>query len=631
MVLPFVLSLLSCTLEVDESGLPEASATTPEGTTSVVLILMDDMRYDDLWAMPWVNKNLAPMGLSFDAAYVNTPVCCPARASIAAGGYLAQSTGVLSNYLPNGGATLFNNERTMAATLQAGGLRTGFIGKYMHGHPPRAVPRGWSWFNLPLIAEDWSNFEVATGASTSTAIGSGTISSVSQYLTDYISDQSLAFLEETGSDPFFLWINPWAPHYPATPADEDLGTYASVTLRPPSFNEADVEDKPEYVRESPLLGDSAVRGMDGVYQSSMESLISADRAVRALVEKLEELGRLDDTVIIFTSDNGYLYGEHRQTAKGMPYQESIRVPLIIVAPGGATGRESRLVSVTTDVPATIQDLAGVTPDTEGVSLRPLLDGRPVSWQDRLLIEGYEGSFHLSFAGVVEQRWKYVEYTGENVELYDLTADPFELESKHQDESLATVRQDMAEWLDGRRGLLVKTIAATMQVGTTSTVVVEAVGGTSPFTWSAVGDLPDGLSLTSEGLLQGDPEVAGEYTVGLTVTGSGIRRHKREAESIYGSVRLTVLNESGSSGFAPVDGQERVTVRGDGVDVEIPAPAGHPVYVTLSPNGDFGDGLRFQAVGPAAVISFEGLTPGGRYQLLIESRGLPVVREIEIPR
>ena len=610
MFLPLALLLLSCTLPTDE---PEASATATPAPTSVVLILMDDMRYDDLWAMPWVNENLAPMGLSFDAAYVNTPVCCPARASIAAGGFLAQSTGVLSNYLPNGGATVFNADRTMAGALQAAGVRTGFIGKYLHGHPPRTVPIGWSWFNKPIIEEDWSSYEVAVGSSTSTAEGTGATSSVSQYLTDYIGDQSLGFLEEAGSEPFFLWINHWAPHYPATPAPEDVGAFAGLTLRPPSFNEADVDDKPLFVRDTQVWVDAKVESYDEAYQSAMESLLAADRSVRDLVEKLDELGRLDDTVIIFTSDNGYLYGEHRQSGKGMPYQEAIRVPLIIVAPGGTTGREHRLVSVTTDV-------------------QPLIEGSPPpSWQERLLIEAYEGTPHPSFAGVVERRWKYVEYTGDDLELYDLSSDPYELESRHADASLDPVRQELADWLDERRGLLMRTSSATMQVGVSSTLTVQAVGGEPPFSWSAIGDLPAGLSLTPDGELNGTPEEAGIFSVGLTVTGTGTRRHSRATESFSGTVRLTVLDESGSSGFAPPDREERITVRGDGLDVEIPAPSGHPVYVTLSPNGDFGDGLRFSALGPDAVISFEGLTPGARYQLLIQGQGPAVVREVQIPR
>lgn len=622
------LGLLSCALDSAE---PEASATTPPGPPNIVLILMDDMRYDDLWAMPWVSENLAPMGLSFDRAYVSTPVCCPARASIAAGGFLAQSTGVLNNNEVNGGSGNFNDRRTLSSTLQDGGYRTGFIGKYLHHHPALTVPRGWSWWNLPSLDEDWNSYDTTIGASTSAAPSVGTSTAVNQYLTDYISDQALGFIEAGSGEPFFLWINHWAPHFPATPAPEDAGTYADARLRPPSYIESDVSDKPYFVQVTNEWVDAKIDETDDAYRNSMESLLAADRAVRDLVEKLDELGELDNTVIIFTSDNGYLYGEHRMTTKGMAYQESVRVPLIVVAPGGATGRDDRLVSVTLDVAATIQDLALVVPDTEGDSLRPILEAESVLWRETMLIEGYEVTPHPSFTGAIGPRWKYVEYVGGDRELYDLVADPYEMTSRHDDTELEATMLELSDWLDGKRGIQIATNTATMTVGVESSIPMEASGGTPPYDWTPIGDLPAGLSLSSDGILSGTPETAGTYSIGLTLIGSATRAHSDRLETYISSVTLTVEEADGSSGFAPVESEARVTVSLDRIDVEIEAPPGFPVYATLSPNHDFGDGRRLGAMGPNAHIAFEGLRPGGRYAIYVQGAGTPVVHEVQLPR
>ncbi len=597
---------------------------------SVVLILLDDARADDLWAMPWVSENMLPLSLSFENAYVNTPECCPARASIAAGGFLAQSTGVLSNYTPNGGAGPFDDTRTMAARLQSAGFSTAMYGKYLHGQPVRTVPRGWSSWALPALGEDWHNYDVAVGSSTVTRQGTARWVSISEYLTDYLATRSVRFIESAASDPFFLWFNPWAPHYPATPADEDVGTYEGITLRPPSFNEADVDDKPRFIRNRSRIGAARSADIDRAYQSAMESLLAADRAVKDIIETLDELGRLDDTVVILTSDNGYLYGEHRMTTKGMPYQESIKVPLLIMAPGGATGVDSRLVSVTTDVPATIQELAGLDLDTEGESLVPVLAGYDPTWRDNLFIEAYEATSIPAWSGVVSRRWKYLEYTGGEKELYDLLADPYELTSLHRTPALASRRESMATWVSARRGLSMRSDQVRFVSGEYGEQTVSAWGGTPPYTFSTTATLPTGLSLSSDGTISGTPTTASTWSIPLKVTGSGTRAHSGATEVFTQTLRIVVESASGSSGFTAPDPGERLTIRDDGFDLEVPAPAGLPVFVTISPNADFGDGRRFEAVGPDAVFHFDDLLPGSRYDLRIEGLGEPVEREVRIP-
>lgn len=633
MVVITLLLLAGCserTLAHQDAASEAQAGLSASSPTSVLLILMDDMRADDLWAMPWVQESLSASSLSFERAYVNTPVCCPTRASIAAGGFRSQSTGVLTNDLPNGSAYFFDDSRALAVTLQDAGYRTGFVGKYLHGQPPRVVPPGWSSWVMPIVEEDWSDYRVARGSSTVAGDGPATIETSSTYLADYIGEQSEDFLDGLGEDePFFLWVNHWAPHYPATPHEDDVGAYEGVLHRPDSYNEEDVDDKPRYVKVSEQLDAGEMSELDDYYQQAMESLLAADRSIQSLVERIDAHGRLDDTVIIFTSDNGYLYGEHRLTAKGAPYEASVRVPLLISAPGGATGSDERLVDISIDIGATIQRMAGLSADSEGESLVPVLEGRDPPGRSRLLIEAFEGLHIPTWSAAVTTRYKLVEYAGGQQELYDLKIDPDELVSRHGTAGLSGTRAGLSSWLADNRGLSLKTIRVQMRYDRPESTYIEAWGGTPPYSFTAPSSMPDGLTLDSDGRLWGRPSVSGTYTIPITVTGSGTRRHSGDLETFHRNVKVEIEDSSGSSSFT-AGRRETISTWSDGLSVEVPAPKGFPVYVTLSPMGDFADGLRVQALGPDAHVVFDDLRPGTRYRVLVEGPYGDEIHDLRLP-
>ena len=216
-----------------------------------------------------------------------------------------------------------------------------------------------------------------------------------------------------------------------SPADE--GGFGDLPVwRPPSFNEADRTDKPGYVRVLPRVGPDRTEYVDTLRRNQYRSLQAVDRAVDRLLGAMEDTGRLDDALVIYTSDNGLLWGEHRWIKKEVPYEEAIRVPLIVRADAvvGAGVRTDDHVVANIDLAPTIADAAGVDlPDADGNSLIPLLAGRSEAWRRAVLIEHLRGTNPVpTYCAVRTARYLFASYeTGER-ELYDLDADPFQLQN-----------------------------------------------------------------------------------------------------------------------------------------------------------------------------------------------------------
>ncbi len=261
--------------------------------------------------------------------------------------------------------------------------------------------------------------------------------------------------------PFFVTVAPTSPHLerigreqtPPRPAPRYAGRFAAEPLpRSPSFDEADVADKPGHIRRRPRLSPAKRAHVIETYRACLASLLAADDLVERLVKALDDTGQLGRTVIVFTSDNGFFFGEHRIAGgKYLPYEESIRVPLILFDggrrfPAGST--VTQLVS-NVDLAPTIVALAGARARRvmDGRSLLPLVRD-PHQGKDRtLLIEGFgEGHDKPPFAALRDPRWFYAEYRNGDRELYDLRNDPHELRSLHADPAHAAVLQDLADRL-----------------------------------------------------------------------------------------------------------------------------------------------------------------------------------------
>ena len=420
------------------------------GRPNVVLIVADDMRVDGLQAMPALGR-LAERGVTFTNAFATTPLCCPSRASILTGRY-ARHHGVQSNLPPNGGVGRFDDRSTLATWLQASGVRTGLVGRYLNGYRSRKVPPGWDhWFALQQGDDDvnlYYRYEVNhNGADESYG------SQSEDYSTRVLGRRAVRFVEAEPARPFMLLFAPRAPHGPATPDPNDAGAFKDLELAPaPSYDEEDLSDKAGPVRALGRLSARDHERMATLRRRQFETLLGLDRAIEQLVETLRAGGRLDRTWIIFTSDNGLTLGEHRLTLdKACPYEECARVPLVVVPPGGLDGprTDDRLVA-NVDLAPTIAQIMGVAPEppTDGQSLLPLIEDPAAPWRDALTLEAWsDRAGNRGFTAIRTADRKYVRHEGGDEELYDLAADPHELQSLAADPTRAAERTDLATRLD----------------------------------------------------------------------------------------------------------------------------------------------------------------------------------------
>ncbi len=237
-----------------------------------------------------------------------------------------------------------------------------------------------------------------------------------------------------------MYLAPATPHGPFVPAPRHADAYAVIEApRPPSFDEADVEDKPEWVRDLPLLGPDEIEDVDNAYRNRLEMLLSLDEMVAGLIEELQAAGELENTYIFFTSDNGYHLGEHRlKLGKRTVYEEAARVPLAVRGPGVPAGQTVDRLALNIDFAPTISELAGISAPAfvDGRSLAPLLgDTPPATWRSAFLLEhrsgGRAGHRHTpTYAAIRTGTYKYVENATGGEKLYDLSSDPYELESLH---------------------------------------------------------------------------------------------------------------------------------------------------------------------------------------------------------
>ncbi|MEP7325866.1 MAG: sulfatase [Gemmatimonadota bacterium] len=410
--------------------------TTP-GPLNIVLILTDDQRPNTLAYMPRTLALLAAQGVEFTNAFATTPLCCPSRSSILTGLY-THNHGVLSNVPPAGGAPRFVDTSTVATWLQHAGYRTALIGKYLNAYdqllPFPHRPPGWSTWRAFKVT-DYYNY-VLVEDSTQVPFGAAP----TDYSTDVLSSEAQAFIESTpDSQPLFLYFAPYAPHNPAIPALQDQGVFSGLPpWRPPSYNEADMSDKPVWVRTIPVVTPELSDTMDLFVQHQIETLLAVDRAVDQLLQTLTRTGRLDRTVIIFTSDNGFSWGEHRLFGKDCVYEECIRVPLIVRGPGIAPRQDGHIVALM-DLAPTIARLAGISPPgkVNGVNLVPLWQNPGAPWRQDLLFEVLAQVLQVgTFSAVRTDRFVYSELASGERELYDLQSDPFQLTNLASDPSQA---------------------------------------------------------------------------------------------------------------------------------------------------------------------------------------------------
>ncbi|HZS07932.1 MAG TPA: sulfatase [Blastocatellia bacterium] len=462
------------------TGFASQTPATRTGQPNIIFILTDDLDADEIRYMPNLKALLADRGLTLNNYLVNVSLCCPSRTSTLRGQY-AHNTQVTGNNLPDGGfekvLQLGLEKSTVATWLQAAGYQTMLAGKYLNGYPHGAdltyVPPGWSEWYSPARGNAYGEFNYTLNENGKLVYYGN---NPEDYGTDVYGRKAADFIERTAKEgkPFFAWLATYAPHGPATPAPRHAGLFPGARApRGPSFNEADVSDKPAYIRNRPLLTAAQIARIDEAYRRRLQSLQAVDELIARLVGTLISTGQLDNTYIFFTSDNGFHLGQHRlMPGKQAPYEEDIRVSLIVRGPGVPQGRTLDHLAGNIDLAPTWAELGGAkAPDfVDGRSLLPLLGRNPTpvsAWRQAFLLQhgsqsqpplveiGHRGPITADsngegllepvdpqndpalvqrpraippFTGLRTQRYTYVQYATGERELYDLRSDPDQLKN-----------------------------------------------------------------------------------------------------------------------------------------------------------------------------------------------------------
>lgn len=394
---------------------------------NVLLIVTDDQRAGTLDAMPKTRRLFADAGVSFTDAYATSPLCCPSRASIMTGRY-PHNHGVRRNE----DAQELVQESTLQYYLQSAGYHTAMAGKYLNGWPEaEASP---PYFDRWAAIDD-SNYQRVYNDITVNL--NGDVIFADGYSTDVVEDKSVGFLrtfEKSDDVPWFLYVAPFAPHAPFVPEARYRDSDTPYVRGNPAVWESDRSDKPPWVRARNVR----LAGARATARRQARTLYSVDDMVERLFAAMDRMDETRDTLAIFVSDNGYLWGEHGLASKRFPYTGAIKVPLIIRWPGHVReGTTDERIVANIDLAPTILDAAGTEPAPEYP-----IDGRSVfgaGARDRLLLE-YFGSRlgeSPSWASIRSGPYQYVEYYDDVGavafrEYYDLANDPFQLVNLYGD-------------------------------------------------------------------------------------------------------------------------------------------------------------------------------------------------------
>jgi N-acetylglucosamine-6-sulfatase len=524
-------------LATDDARAARAKASELQ-KPSFVVIQTDDQTLEELYdgvrmlngneefAMPNTLQMLGEQGVTFTRYYTPYSLCAPSRVSLLTGRY-AHNNHVQGNVPPNGGWTGFQSRlaysHNLATWLQGAGYRTIHIGKILNGYgdapysPGTEVPPGWSSWHT-ILNSDTNHFAYGYLLNNNGVVEGPYGNSGSWETREYgaIDDAGCPYAPLNGQpcyfetdkfnalateelaatspeQPFYMQVDYTAPHgdfrKPAgpQPATRDIGRFSGAPLpvgRAEGFNEGNVNDKPRFIREAPYLSAQEIHTYRVYYQNCLNALVSVDEGVKQILDQLTALGRINNTYVIFTSDNGFFFGQHRLVGgKFLAYEPSTHLPLIIRGPGIEPNTHSGQLVNTPDIAPTILELAGVKPDKsiDGVSMVPFMKDPSLRTRRPLLFESFvetndveqngaastgettsKGSprgrlalkaarrqgaaAHASevappknYYGIRLGPYKYIEWPDGEKELYDINKDPYELNNIVRDKNYAPIR------------------------------------------------------------------------------------------------------------------------------------------------------------------------------------------------
>jgi arylsulfatase A-like enzyme len=424
-------------------------AEAPAGAPNLLVVMTDDQSLASFTeaVMPRTRKLFAEGGTVFEQAIASPPLCCPSRAGFLTGRY-AHHHGVVENDVGYG--TMTGRDGTLAVALQAGGYRTAMVGKFLNGYEREAgaepAPGFDRWYSI-FGPANYFDFQVSDG---------GDVRDVAGYATEDLTREAIEITEEADRDdiPFFMWLAYNAPHtvLPGSPPPCDglaaqppspaaFRRFADAPLpAPTSFDERDISDKPSLAGGPGPLRSGQVGELTKAWRCGLAALRAVDEGLGRLISALRESGQLENTVVVYLSDNGLYYGEHRLTdEKRLPLDPALRIPLAVrvgeeVQRTPPPAAVPELVSQV-DLAPTLLDFAGVEPwPTDGRSLRPLLTGRgewptdraiPLSLDEGWTYRGLRTPDEL-YLELDASRWRRFERPA--VELYELERDPHQLQN-----------------------------------------------------------------------------------------------------------------------------------------------------------------------------------------------------------
>jgi N-acetylglucosamine-6-sulfatase len=436
-------------------GPPEASSPSTS-RPNIVLITTDDMNRSDLRWMPHTRRLLGRGGVTVGDFISNHPLCCPARAQILTGQY-GHNNGVSDNVGQWGGyERLKRPGQHVGRWLKDAGYRTAFVGKHLNGwEVTQRRQAGWTRFN-PLAEGVYEAYGMTMyndgeprtyrGVHTADLMGRLTVRLVRRF--------------STTGDPFFIWTSQVPPHgmvkdgrlVRPIPAARHRGLFPQAlppALSSPAFNEPDVSDKPPWLRREPPV---SVKAVTDAHRARIRSLQAVDEQVAATVQALRETGELPNTYVFFTSDNGYLMGEHRLQYKNKPYEPSLRLPLLVRGPGLPAGAVRPVTFGLVDLAPTFLDLAGAEAGmpVDGRSMLPALRSGRGSYSHYLIQAGGwtdQPGTRWWWRGVRSRSYTYVRYRSGFEELYDRRRDPAQLRNVADDPAYRAVTAAYARRLD----------------------------------------------------------------------------------------------------------------------------------------------------------------------------------------
>jgi N-acetylglucosamine-6-sulfatase len=411
---------------------------------NIIFILVDDMRWDQLGLTghPFAHTpnldRIGEEGVNFENAFVGTPLCSPSRASFLTGQYPHKHR--IINNDRNGLSFISHKLVTFPQLLRQAGYETAFIGKWHMGDDDTRRPGFDHWISFRaqgLFIDPVMNIN-------------GQRRQYSGYMTDLLNRQAVEFVEKKHEQPFLLYLSHKAVHAPYIPAERHNNIYTDARYVPPISANDDLSGKPVLRRKVPPVDVLRIPGAtpepveprygrgtsrEDIYLDHLRCLSSVDEGMGMLFDVLEKTGQLDETLIIFASDNGFLFGEHGLFMnKRMAYEESLRIPLLmrypkIITPGS---RRDQLV-LNIDIAPTLYEMAGIQApiDIHGKSLLPVLSNPDENLRNEFLAEYYLEKCTPLYAGwqaVRTDHWKYIRYPGLKGmdELYDLQVDPHEM-------------------------------------------------------------------------------------------------------------------------------------------------------------------------------------------------------------